>query len=78
MSPNKYRQIQPQCEKCGSIDDLQVHHIDENRNNNKSDNLIVLCRSCHSIVHNRRKNILKYRYLYITPKTQMYFKFYTD
>lgn len=27
---------------------LQVHHIDENRSNNKLDNLIILCPNCHA------------------------------
>ena len=30
---------------------LVVHHIDENRNNNKLDNLIILCANCHYGVH---------------------------
>ena len=29
-----------------------VHHIDENRNNNKSSNLIALCMPCHVKLHN--------------------------
>lgn len=38
------------CEVCGwdeDVDVLQVHHIDSNRNNNKLENLIVLCPTCH-------------------------------
>lgn len=39
---------------------LQVHHIDGNRLNNKSDNLEFLCPNCHSVtdnfgIKNRRK-----------------------
>ena len=29
------------------IDILQVHHIDENRQNGNIDNLIILCPTCH-------------------------------
>lgn len=29
-------------------DILQVHHIDENRNNNTLENLIILCPNCHA------------------------------
>ncbi len=37
------------CQKCGYAKDkiLQVHHIDENRNNNDLDNLQLLCPNCH-------------------------------
>ena len=38
------------CEICGSLDNLEVHHIDHNRNN-IPDNLITLCESCHQRVH---------------------------
>lgn len=30
---------------------LEVHHIDENRNNNSLDNLIILCSNCHQSIH---------------------------
>lgn len=43
--------IQPLCELCGDNEPLNVHHIDEDRNNNKLDNLLVLCKSCHSKQH---------------------------
>lgn len=39
------------CEICGDNEDsrlLDVHHIDENRDNNALDNLIVLCVKCHA------------------------------
>lgn len=38
------------CAICGWNEDedvLQVHHIDENRQNNELDNLIILCPNCH-------------------------------
>lgn len=40
------------CEKCGSDKRLHVHHIDFNRKNNLPQNLQLLCKSCHSKVHN--------------------------
>ena len=52
------------CEKCGSSENLQIHHKDrKGRNyknkglkpNNNLNNLIVLCRSCHAILHGRIK-----------------------
>ena len=39
-----------QCAICGwneDVDVLEVHHIDENRENNDVNNLIVLCPICH-------------------------------
>lgn len=57
-----YRQVmlragkQTMCNNC-SITDLRVlvvHHIDENRKNNKIENLRWLCRNCHYLTHNRK------------------------
>lgn len=39
-----------QCAVCGwnqDVDVLQVHHIDQNRQNNDLNNLIILCPTCH-------------------------------
>lgn len=32
---------------------LIVHHLDEDRTNNKLNNLMVLCRKCHWAIHNK-------------------------
>lgn len=42
-----------QCALCGFSDEraLEVHHIDNNRSNNKLENLKVLCSNCHKIEH---------------------------
>jgi len=32
---------------------LHVHHIDENKFNNSSDNLVSLCSKCHRIIHSK-------------------------
>lgn len=49
------------CQKCGMTNkehksefgqELQVHHIDSNRENNSLDNLITLCEYCHSKISN--------------------------
>ena len=40
-----------ECAVCNYNEDeniLQVHHIDENRENNSIDNLIILCPNCHA------------------------------
>ena len=31
---------------------LDIHHKDENRNNNSIINLLVVCRGCHNLIHN--------------------------
>lgn len=51
MQRDKYK-----CAECGNIENLCVHHIDgydENKpQNNNVNKMIVLCRSCHSKIHN--------------------------
>ena len=46
------------CEQCGISEwnnlpiSLQLHHIDGNTNNNKLDNLMILCPNCHTQTDN--------------------------
>lgn len=49
------------CQHCGSSENLHIHHIDKKgsnvpkeQKNNALDNLITLCRSCHTRVHFKR------------------------
>lgn len=46
--------IKPFCRLCKNNDFrvLAVHHIDQNRINNKLENLTWLCSNCHHLVHN--------------------------
>ena len=48
-----YRTYISECANCGITEEcvLEVHHIDENRENNDADNLIILCANCHCRVH---------------------------
>ena len=42
------------CNCCGydnNVDILEVHHIDNNHNNNDVSNLEILCPNCHTIIH---------------------------
>ena len=41
------------CEICNSDKNLEVHHIDENKENNEIGNLRMLCKSCHSKQHRK-------------------------
>lgn len=55
-SPHTYRNLafrnyENKCAICNWQEDkdiLQVHHIDENRENNNLENLIILCPNCHA------------------------------
>lgn len=40
------------CEECGRDNCLEVHHVDENWQNNDPSNLKVLCSDCHRRSHN--------------------------
>jgi len=44
-----------QCQLCGAKQDLVIHHIDYNKENNEPTNLITLCKSCHPKTNYKRK-----------------------
>lgn len=53
------------CQECGFTQEklgykLHVHHIDFNKKNNNPNNLISLCRSCHTQTEFNRENWTKY------------------
>ena len=43
------------CEECGFIPihsrQLDVHHVDFDKTNNKKENLLTLCSNCHRLLH---------------------------
>lgn len=50
------------CVECGATNQLEVHHIDGNhRGNNDISNLIVLCRSCHTKIHCKLRNLTAFQ-----------------
>jgi hypothetical protein len=51
-----------ECERCGSKENLLVHHKDRNRKNNDLDNLEKLCKGCHQEEHMRRDSLGRYSY----------------
>lgn len=48
------------CQMCGTSKDLMVHHIDYNKNNINLNNLIPLCRGCHSKTNYNREYWTKF------------------
>lgn len=44
-----------QCEDCGSIKYLVVHHLDHDRHNNEIHNLRTVCAKCHCNTYHPRK-----------------------
>jgi len=48
-----------ECSECDSSEAIEVHHIDGDRNNNEPENLLPLCRRCHSKVHGSGLNGLE-------------------
>lgn len=51
------------CEECGGTQNLDIHHIDSNWQNNNFDNLECLCRSCHMKEHKSKEQKLRIRKL---------------
>ena len=48
------------CQICGKEPAVSVHHIDYNKKNCNSNNLITLCRSCHSKTNHNKKYWINY------------------
>jgi Zn finger protein HypA/HybF involved in hydrogenase expression len=49
-----FQNYEHKCHYCNYnryVDVLQVHHLDENRNNNALENLRIVCPTCHSEIH---------------------------
>lgn len=57
---NYKHMVENNCSICCDNKDLIVHHIDENRENNNVENLVTLCRKCHSQIHNKSLETIIY------------------
>jgi hypothetical protein len=42
------------CASCGTREHLCLHHRDKNHLNNELSNIMILCMSCHSILHKKQ------------------------
>lgn len=49
-----YKKITKQCIICGFDKIIDLHHIDQNKNNNSESNLIGLCPNHHKMIHDYR------------------------
>ncbi len=49
------------CLVCKERVSLQLHHIDGNRDNNKSENIIYICSNCHGMAHDGKISAMDLR-----------------
>jgi hypothetical protein len=49
------------CSNCSNSAQL-LHHLDKNTNNNAMNNLIPLCFSCHTTLHNKERGVTVYKH----------------
>jgi 5-methylcytosine-specific restriction endonuclease McrA len=47
------------CQRCGSLENPVIHHIDGDDTNNKIPNLVTLCNKCHLTLHRQTEDIIK-------------------
>lgn len=62
---NKLILKKDRCEICGGTKNLDIHHIDGEWKDNNLDNLMCLCRSCHTKIERNKTN---FRIRKLTPK----------
>lgn len=67
------------CQHCGIEESncrekLHSHHIDYDKNNNSIDNLIALCRGCHTLTSNSKRNIWKRKFQKMIQKKKLELK----
>lgn len=58
------------CQICGILlkGNIHPHHIDYDKKNNRKDNLITLCNSCHSKTNHNRRGWLDLLYCFLSYK----------
>jgi hypothetical protein len=49
-----------ECIVCGTEENIIVHHVDGDRENNDLDNLIPVCEPCHGKIHAKRKEVAEW------------------
>lgn len=58
------------CLVCDEVNIVSVHHVNENHNDNRPENLVPLCPTHHQYVHSRFKNLVQ-------PQIESYLKIFT-
>lgn len=62
LTKNTYRKMRKdKCELCGNNINLCVHHVDGNRNNNDTNNLLTVCKKCHQQHHVIRDELGRFK-----------------
>lgn len=51
-----------ECFYCAGKEDLHIHHIDQNPNNNDIENLELVCWLCHYSKHPGNERIIEFHY----------------
>jgi hypothetical protein len=65
ISQNYYRRLiifiglKKECQRCGSLKHIVIHHKNRNRKDNRLSNLEILCRRCHFIEHDINTGIIE-------------------
>jgi|SRR5208337_470498 len=54
LAYSKYPKV---CSHCGSLERIEIHHINNNRRDNRLENLMPLCRSCHIRIDGRSNRL---------------------
>jgi len=74
-----YKNLTKECIICGFNKIVDLHHIDENKQNNVKDNLIGLCPNHHKMLHNFKfrkeiRQILSEKGIILPPDEKLDFK----
>ena len=54
ISPEVYKRVREKCVICGFEKVVDIHHLDEDKENNSEENLIGLCPNHHKMLHDYR------------------------
>lgn len=61
VSPGYRAHLEDRCRRCGFAPEhpsqLEIHHQDLDRSNNKPANLVTLCANCHVLLHRTRRKL---------------------
>ena len=59
LSEEIYSELTKECAVCGFTELVDLHHRDENRDNNNLNNLIGLCPNHHLLIHRKGRDFNK-------------------